>query len=199
LSTTVDKKRAPKARRTRSSAAETRERVLEAARRAFCQAGFEHIGVRDIAASADTDPALVIRLFGSKEALFAQVAAGAFGLEPAFDGALDQLGQRVARHLLGPVGGPEPADDFDAFQFLLRSAASPTAAPILSASLHASFVEPLARRLGGRQASARAALITAYVLGVSTLRFALNSPALEASSKSFLTAQLAAAIQACIG
>jgi AcrR family transcriptional regulator len=198
LSTSVDKKTAAKRRRPRSSAAQTRERVLKAARLAFCGAGFEHVGVREIAASAGTDPALVIRLFGSKEALFALVAESAFGLEPAFEGSLEQLGQRVAAHLLGPLEAARNPEDFDEFQFLLRSAASPIAAPILSASLHASFVAPLAKRLGTQHAAGRAALITAYVLGFSTLRFAIGSPALEATPRKFLLTQLGDAIQACL-
>lgn len=172
--------------------------MLAAARGAFCSAGFDHVGVREIAASADTDPAVVIRLFGSKEALFTLVADAAFGLEPAFEGPLEQLGQRVARHLLGPIGAEDP-EDFDEFQFLLRSAASPTAGPILSASLHASFVAPLAKRIGGQHAAGKAALITAYVLGFATLRFALHSPALEGASNKFLATQLGAAIQSCLG
>lgn len=200
MSTTVDKIKTRKKRAPRSSAAETRERVLKAARSAFCRGSFDHVGIREIAALAETDAAIVMRLFGSKEALFTLVAEAAFGLEPAFEGSLEGLGKRVAQHLLGPVTPDADADaeDFDEFQFLLRSAASPVAAPIVSACLHASFVGPLAQKIGGRNAQGCAALITAYVLGFATLRFSLGSPALEASSTKFLVAQLGAAIQACV-
>ncbi len=197
MSTTVDKDRIPKPR-ARSSAAETRERVLQSARIAFSRAGFDHVGIREIAGAAATDPAVVIRLFGSKEALFALVAEGAFGLEPAFERPLDGLGEAVARHLMAPLDQPYRPEGFDAFQFLLRSSTSPVAAPILSRSLHESFVTPLARRLGSPQAEARAALVTAYVLGFTTLRFALASPALDAASTEFLIARLGGAIQACL-
>ncbi len=35
---------------------------------------------------AEIDPAMVSRLFGSKEAVFTEIANAAFSLEPAFDG-----------------------------------------------------------------------------------------------------------------
>lgn len=172
--------------------------MLAAARIAFSRAGFDHVGVREIAADAATDPAVIIRLFGSKEALFALVAADAFGLEPTFEGPIEGLGERIARHLLGSPDEKPEADGFDAFQFLLRSSSSPVAAPILSASLHASFIEPLAHKIDAAQAQARAALITAYVLGFTTLRFALTSPALDAAPVAFLIKELGDAIQVCL-
>lgn len=186
MSTHVDKK-------PRIPAAETRVRILAAARLAFCRAGFDQIGVRELAADAGADPAVVIRLFVSKEALFAAVAADAFGLEPPFDGPLAGLGIRIARFLTGKAEACDDPPAFDAFRFLLHSAASPVAAPILSRSLHESFIDPLARHLGGSDAPARAALLAATVLGFVTLRLALASPALEGA-----TERLGACLQACL-
>lgn len=184
--------------RPRSSAAQTRARIFEAARIAFCQVGFDHVGVREIAARARTDAAVVIRLFGSKEALFSEVAKDAFDLDPAFQGPRETFGERAARFLLSPTKDvPEP-NEFDAFQFLLRSSTSPVAAPIVAAKLHGNFVAPLAEMIGGDEAEARAALITAYVLGFTTLRFALTSTALDASPQEFLVEHLGRAIQSCI-
>jgi len=176
-------------------AAKTRASVLRAARLAFSRAGFDHVGIREIGAMADIDPAVVIRLFGSKEALFEAVAAEAFDLEPAFLGPVGQFGERVARHLLGP----QVADaEFDAFQFLLRSAASPVAAPILSRHLEAGFMTPLADLLGGEQAAIRASLATAAILGFSTLRFTLTPAMLASAHPAALTAALGRFIQAAI-
>jgi AcrR family transcriptional regulator len=186
------------ARKARSSSAETRARVLHAARMAFSRTGFDHVGVRDIAMAAQTDAAIVIRLFGSKEALFAEVADHAFSLEPFFAGPLETLGKRVARYLLQPRPISAQSDDFDAFQFLLRSAISPVASPIVSASLEKSFVKPLAALIGGREAKGRASLITGYILGITTLRFALISRPLEEGSRHGLTDLLGNSIQACL-
>jgi len=190
MSTTVDNT----GRSPRLSAAASRARILAAARIAFTRAGYDTVGVREIAAAAGVDPAMVSRLFGSKEALFAQIADGAFSLEPAFEGPIEGLGERVARHLLGPIQKTEP-EAFDEFEFLLRSVGSPVAAPILSAALHKDFIEPLSRRIGNADAGAAAALITAYVLGFAVLRAALNSPPLAMADPSFLIAKLGDAIQ----
>jgi AcrR family transcriptional regulator len=191
LSTTVDNVKSP-----RLSAAESRTRILDAARLAFTRAGYDTIGVREIAAAAGVDPAMVSRLFGSKEALFEEIAGQAFNLEPAFEGPIKDLGQRIAAHLLGPIAKSDP-DAFDEFQFLLRSVGSPVAAPILSAALHVDFIVPLSRRMSDIDAEARAALITAYVLGFAVLRAALGSPALEGAPR-LVTEKLGSAIQACL-
>ncbi len=195
LSTGVDKVASTK--RPRLSAAESRERILAAARREFSRAGFDQLGVRELAAAAAVDPAMIIRLFGSKEALFAAVAQGAFALEGPFTGGASGLAARIAEHLTQKPPEQAPTD-FDEFQFLMRSAASPAAAPLLSAALHAGFIAPLAKILGGKEAALRAALLTACVLGFSTLRFALGSETLERAARRRISERLSAALQACL-
>jgi AcrR family transcriptional regulator len=192
MSTVVDN-----SRRARLSAAESRERIFNAARVAFTHAGYDTVGVREIAAAAGVDPAMVPRLFGSKETLFTEIANGAFNLEPAFEGPMKGLGERVARHLLGPI--PKAySEAFDEFQFLLRSVGSPVAAPILSAALHAHFIRPLSKRMRGSDAEARAALVTAYVLGFAVLRAALGAPSIDAAAPDLIEKRLGSAIQATL-
>jgi AcrR family transcriptional regulator len=198
LSTAVDKADEKSARARRVPAAQTRARILDVARGVFCQAGFDQVGVRELALASKVDPAVVIRLFGSKEALFAAVAADAFALESPFCGPLAGLGSRIAQVLTAKLEACDQPERFDAFQFLLRSAASPTAAPILSASLHAGFIGPLAAHLGGRNAETRAALLTACVLGFATLRVALTAPALEGEASSLVMERLGIVLQACL-
>jgi len=193
MSTGVDHPRA----RTRTPAPETRARILAVARVAFSRAGFDQVGVRELASAAGVDPAIVVRLFGSKEALFAAVAADAFALEAPFEGPVAGLGLRVARHLCGPKVDPAP-DELDEFALLMRSATSPTAAPLLSAALQAGFVEPLAKHLGGKDAPMRAALLTACVLGFATLRVAIGSPPIDAAARARLVERLGATLQACV-
>lgn len=176
--------------RKRIPATETRAKILAASRRAFSNAGFDQLGVREIAAQAEVDPAIVIRIFGSKEALFAAVANGAFALEPPFAGPV--TGAAIAKFLTGKSKACE--DDFDEFAFLMRSAASPTAAPLLAAALTAGFVAPLAAQLGGKEAQQRATLLTACVLGFSTLRYALGMPHLDAAARK----RFGAVLQACL-
>lgn len=164
---------------------------------AFTRAGYDSVGVREIAALVPVDPAMVPRLFGSKEALFTLVANAAFGLDPAFNGPIAGMGDRVARHLAQPIG-PTTPDGFDEFAFLLRSVGSPAAAPILSAALHHSFIVPLSRAMSGADAEARAALVTAYVLGFAILRAGLGSPLTEGAGGKAAVAELGRAIQSCL-
>ncbi|MFZ1103905.1 MAG: helix-turn-helix domain-containing protein, partial [Hyphomicrobiaceae bacterium] len=59
--------RTPKSERTRAA-------ILTAARELFAAHGYERTTVRDIAARASIDAAMVMRYFGSKDALFARAA-----------------------------------------------------------------------------------------------------------------------------
>jgi AcrR family transcriptional regulator len=175
-----------------------RLRILEAAAIAFSRAGYDAVGIREIAAIADTDPAIVIRLFGSKADLFARVAESRFGSEEVFEGPLDTLGARLAGHLMLPLPDTIEITEPDDFLLLLRSAASLTAAPILSAALHRALIEPLGARIGAQEGEMRAALIVAQVLGFATLRFGLGSTAIESADRQRVADRLAGMIQDCI-
>src|SRR6187399_3507962 len=59
----------------RRDAAATRRAILTSARKAFARAGYDGVGVREIAAGAGVTAMLVNRYFGSKEQLFAEVLA----------------------------------------------------------------------------------------------------------------------------
>jgi AcrR family transcriptional regulator len=173
-------------------------RILAAAGGAFSRAGYDAVGVREIATLADTDAAIVIRLFGSKAELFTTLADSAFGAEDVFDGPLGTLGVRLASHLMSPMDASDDAGEANDFLLLLRSATSLTAAPILSAALHRALIGPLGQRIGSPDGAARASLVTAQVLGFSTLRFALGSPPIEDADRRMMTERLAALIQNCV-
>src|SRR5262245_51337056 len=83
----------------------TRAAILDAAQKLFAEHGHERTTVREIAAKASVDPALVIRYFGSKDELF--VRAAAFDLKvPDLDKIKrSQLGETLIRRFLEPGGG----------------------------------------------------------------------------------------------
>jgi AcrR family transcriptional regulator len=177
-------------------AAGTRARILEAARLRFCQRSYEQVGVREIAADANVDAALLNRYFGTKEELFAEIAKGVFNSDDFIEGPRNRIGEYLARRVMsGPQKVKEGADPFE---FLLRSASSPTASPIIAARLHKDFVLKLAALIGGRQAATRAALIASYVIGFLTVRIALQSPAVLPAHADKVVALLGSAIQAAI-
>ncbi|RYG71668.1 TetR/AcrR family transcriptional regulator [bacterium] len=198
LSTVVDKQK--KTRAPRVPAAETRERILVAAKVAFSQSGFDQVGVREIGKSAGVDPAVVIRLFGSKEALFTEIASKAFSFEPPFDGPTEGLTKVLADYVSGHSEHKKksPDDGLDKFHMLLRSASSPIAGPILSKALHAAFIEPFAARLGEPEANTRAAMLAACLLGFATLHVVLASPDLKDDETGLISKRLDAVFQACL-
>jgi len=52
---------------------DTRQQILDAAREAFAEGGFDGASIRQIATSAGVDPALVHHYFGTKEQLFLEM------------------------------------------------------------------------------------------------------------------------------
>src|SRR5262249_57092240 len=61
----------------RRNAAATRGAILDSARLAFARAGYDGVGVREIAQGAGVTAMMVNRYFGSKEQLFAEAIAEA--------------------------------------------------------------------------------------------------------------------------
>src|SRR5215471_9974646 len=122
---TMMQTRAPARRR---NAAETRRAILASARKAFARAGYDGVGVREIAAGAGVTAMLVNRYFGSKENLFAEVAADTMRdpvILSAENLAQSDLAAALARSLV-EVTTPG-ATPLDGFLILLHSASSPRA------------------------------------------------------------------------
>jgi AcrR family transcriptional regulator len=177
-------------------AKETRKRILEAAKARFCKHSYEQVGVREIAADANIDAALINRYFGTKEELFAEISKGVFSAGNFIEASPDKLGEALARRLMYGTGKAKAS--VNPFELLLRSAASPTASPVIANRLHKDFVLPLATLIGGKEASTRAALIASYLIGFLTVRVALQSPAILPAHAEKVTALLGSAIQAAI-
>ncbi|MFC8299693.1 TetR family transcriptional regulator [Micromonospora orduensis] len=102
----------------------TRESILDAARGAFAERGFDAASIRAIAGTAGVDPALVHHYFGSKDQLF--LAAMNFPVDPGqlvptvLAGDRDGVGERMVRVFLGVWDSPAGS----AGVALLRSAVS---------------------------------------------------------------------------
>ncbi|PWR05072.1 TetR family transcriptional regulator [Micromonospora acroterricola] len=102
----------------------TREAILDAARAAFAERGFDAASIRAIAGTAGVDPALVHHYFGSKDQLF--LAAMNSPVDPGevlpkvLAGGADGIGERLVRTFLGVWDSPAGS----AGVALLRSAVS---------------------------------------------------------------------------
>ncbi len=89
---------------------DTRAVILHAARDAFADRGFDGASIRQIAAAADVDPALVHHYFGTKDDLF--LAAMEIPIDPAkllpevLAGDRDTVGPRLVAMFVGVWDGP---------------------------------------------------------------------------------------------
>lgn len=145
----------------RRSGAATRERIRSAASALFRERGFARTSVRDIAARAETDPALVIRHFGSKEALFLDTVELVLDEEPLFAVPVESLGRRFVRMLL------EDAEDTRAvYLALVQGSDEAEIAARLRRAHEVTFVRPLRARLHGGDADLRARLAASIVGGL---------------------------------
>jgi AcrR family transcriptional regulator len=148
------------------NAAATRQAILDAARTCFGHEGYDQVGVRDIAAIAGIDPALVNRYFGSKEGLFEEAISAKFDLSALFEGDRGSLGERLTRYLLQK----KAPGNHDPLVMLLRSTSNDGARRMLQDALDKGFVEPLSARMDGPDARQRAELIGSIFLGLMVYR-----------------------------
>lgn len=179
------------ARRKKSDV--TREAIADAARDLFSRQGFERTTVRDIAASAGVDPALIIRYFGSKEQLFAGVATFDLHLPDLTAIDKERIGETLARHYLDVWEGEGAALGM---AILLRSAASNDLAAAHMRAIFATQVLPVIARVTGRdKAPERAGLVASQLLGMALCRYLLKMPPVVAMPKERLVAEIGATLQ----
>jgi AcrR family transcriptional regulator len=148
----------------------TRQAILDCARVRLREEGYDAASLREIAACAGVDAALVSRYFGSKEELLIEVlqCSAPPPLE-MFSGAREGFGMRLAELL---VCAPADEGKFDCLIIILRSLGSPTAAAAIRQSSRANFYAPIVEWLGGgAEAEVKAALIAAIMKGVTLSRF----------------------------
>ena len=184
----------PKRRR---DAAATRSAIFEAATRRFACQGYQCAGVREIAADAGVDAAMVNRYFGSKEGLFAEVVECAFEIRYLTDGDRATLAERLAHRM---VYGREDiaGDQRIPLLLMLRSATEPRAAELIGPCLDRNVLRPLAECLDGPDAEVRAAMVIAQCTGFAILNQMLRPRALAEAQQEDLVVLLKEILAACI-
>jgi AcrR family transcriptional regulator len=154
--------------------AATRQAILESAREAFTQSGYD-VGVREIAENAGVTAMLVNRYFGSKDQLFQEV----IDLVLSAPGILTRQTMTKARdvptlcHEIAAALVARTASDvtpMDGFLIMLRSANNEQAMGILRGKFETHFARPLTQMLPGEEASQRAAMILAVIAGFQVMR-----------------------------
>ncbi|MEU7721912.1 TetR/AcrR family transcriptional regulator [Streptomyces tibetensis] len=182
----------------RTESADTRDRILTAARDEFSERGYEKTSVRGIAKSAGVDSALVHHYFGTKEQVFEAAITLSFG--PALqapkaieEGPLDGVGERLARFFFGIWENPATRPPLLA---IVRSAlTNDTAAAVFRRIIATQVLRRIAVRLELPDAELRAELAAAQLVGTAILRYVLRVEPLASADPEQVIARLAPVVQ----
>lgn len=181
----------------RPGSGSTRQTVLDAARTRFASNGFAATTMRLVAADAGVDVSMVMQFFRSKDELFAAVmsipGSALERLNTVFEGADDQLGERVVRAFLQAWdGAPEESEPLMA---MLRGAIVNQLARHQFRDFIESRLLTGSSQLLGPEAGLRAGLALSMLVGLVTGRQIIGVPILAAADRETLVAIVAPAIQ----
>lgn len=155
--------------RPRGGGGERRDQILAAARARFARAGFAATSLREIAADAGVDAALISHHFGTKSALLAATLDLPFDpaerLAAVIDGDLEHLPERMVRTFV--TSWDEHPEVFAA---AFRSG---DAAPVATIAREV-VMTAIRDRLQGPDRDLRAALVTSQIMGLGLQRWVLR-------------------------
>jgi AcrR family transcriptional regulator len=181
-----------KQRRGTPKSIRTRQAIECAARELFSLNGFDRTTVRDIGARAGIDPSMIIRYFGSKEALFAKVAMPDLQM-PELSAEDSRIGEILVRHFLEQWEGEGAGGGLPV---LLRSASSNEDAAERLRMVFAAQVFPAIARLGPADtAPIRAGLVATQILGLALARYVLRIPPVVAMAPDLLVRAVGETVQ----
>jgi AcrR family transcriptional regulator len=160
----------------RPGASDTRGRILEAARAAFGERGYDGATIRGIAARVGVDPALVHHYFGTKQRLFvaAMEMPVDFGaaVPDLLVGPEDRLGERFVAFVLELWERPELRP---LLLGVVRSASTdPLAAAMLRRLLAEGPLLALTAALDRPDAAVRASLAGSQLIGLALARLVVG-------------------------
>jgi len=162
----------------------TRAAILAAAKVHFARSGYDGAFLRDIAADAGADAALINRYFGGKDGLFAAALKDSIRPDAISDWDRKTFGRDIARMMANHAHHDN--DRMHAFQFLLRAATSPTTAPLLNEAVQNRFLGPIRAWIGGEQAEARARIVAAIFIGLLVERLIRDEPLADSEREVFI-------------
>lgn len=171
----------------RRGAAGTRAAILASARRAFARAGYDGVGVREIAKGAGVTAMLINRYFGSKERLFAEVLAETMATPNILTQQIltsPSPGENLATALVDQTRAD--AIPLDGFLITLHSASSKRAAQIGRAQIEKHHQKAMTSALTGELAPQRAAMVLSLIAGFQVMRQMIALPALARAKPDLL-------------
>ena len=179
----------------RRDAAATRAAILEAAKVAFAATGYDRTSLRDIAALAGSDVALIPRYFGGKEGLFTEALKATIFPDRLRGWDRETFARDVAEMMADAADIADPRTR--TFQFLLQAATSPTTAPLLGRAVQERFLAPIRDWLGEDAGQERARVLAAVYIGFLVERL-IRGAALEGAERAAFTARVAGVLEGVI-
>ena len=172
--------KSPPAPRKRNITA-TKARILEAAKRAFAELGYERAGLREIAAFADVNSALLVRYFGSKAGLFEAAMSDSIDVNDFLSGDRKTFGKRLAGHFVDSDFNPKSAS------IIAFSTSDDVGQEILVSLKEKYVIAPVAAWLGPPDATARAFQIIVLSWGfASYFQNASRAPSTKGLERSMI-------------
>jgi AcrR family transcriptional regulator len=182
----------------RPGSPDTRGQILDAARAEFARAGFGGTTIRNVAAAASVDPALVHHYFGSKQELFAAVIDAPADpreiVAPVLDLPPAEMGQVLVRQFLALWEGPP---GHRARVLITSAVTDPSVGSLLREFVLMRAVHPVLAAVGTprRERDLRAGLITSQLMGLALARYVLAFPELTRPTADRLVRAVAPTIQ----
>jgi len=175
--------------------AEVKQAIRDSATQLFATQGFAATGVREIAERAGVDPALVIRHFGSKAALFLGTMTLPGSWSHAIDGPLDETGERLAAFVFDHRRKVAASGTYAA---LIRASDNPEVRDELRTAVHRLLVAPLRHRLEGDDSSVRAQLVVTQITGLMNALWVTEDAEMLVDSRDAVIRLYGAAMQQLI-
>ena len=178
-------------------AGNTRDAVLDAARRAFAARGYNAASLRAIAADAGVDPGMVRHFFGNKAGLFQATIEFPVNLDDTVPlllaGGLDGIGERLIRMLLSVW---DTAPDRNPLITLVRSAVShEESARVMREFITEQLLARLAAAVDRPDPHLRATLVASQIIGLLMVRYVVQVEPLASADADTVIAAVGPTIQ----
>ncbi len=175
----------------------SRRQILSAAQKLIADKGYDRTTLRDVAASAGVDPALIVYFFKTKQRLFIEAILPVYepgqNLPKLLEGDKAVLGQRLATYLVSYLENPKSRN---VVVGLVRASLSePEAAKIFKKLFVERTGTMLAAIEGIDQPELRANLAGTQYMGLVLLRYILKVEPLASAPKDVLIDYIAPTLQ----
>ena len=172
-----------------------KDAIRAAAQHLFALNGYGATGIRDIATVAGVNSALVIRHFGSKEALFLATMRVQGEFSALMAGSVDDLGERTVSYLLSDEADKHLRGVYTA---LLRASDRTDIREQLRSTLQSKIIRPIADQLATGDAELRAQFFAAQMSGLMSALWVSSDAELREVARDVIIRRYGALLQSAL-